>query len=128
MRAILQLSSLIALTVSHPAIHPPRNREYINEMLDLVDSGMNSPAEGRALFVSITLTSTSTAIATVTVDQTVSNSCVAGTFMECTTTTTDTATTTATDTATDTATTATDPATTATDTATTATDTATTTA
>merc|ERR1719264_1397891 len=117
MRAILQLSSLIALTVSHPAIHPPRNREYINEMLDLVDSGMNSPAEGRALFVSITLTSTSTAIATVTVDQTVSNSCVAGTFMECTTT--------ATDTATDTATTATDTATTATDTATTtATDTA----
>jgi len=52
-------------------------------MLDLVESGIDSPAEGRALFVSITLTSTSTSLATVTMTETVTPSCVAGTFMEC---------------------------------------------
>merc|ERR1712115_694778 len=113
MKTFIQLSFLISLSMSLPPILPPRNNEYINDMLDLVDSGLNSPAEGRALFVSITLTSTSTSIATVTVNETMTNSCVAGTFTECTTTTSTTATDSATTTATDSTTTsATDTATT----------------
>merc|ERR1712203_409499 len=96
MRTLIQLSCLIALSVSLPPIIPPRNNEYINDMLDLVDSGMNSPAEGRALFVSITLTSTSTSITTVTTNSTMTPSCVSGTFTECTSTTSASATTTGT--------------------------------
>jgi len=83
MKTLVPFISWLVLSASHPAIHPPKNHAYINEMLDLVESGIDSPAEGRALFVSITLTSTSTSLATVTMTETVTPSCVAGTFMEC---------------------------------------------
>jgi len=83
MKTLVPFISWLVLSASHPAIHPPKNHAYINEMLDLVESGIDSPAEGRALFVSITLTSTSTSLATVTMTETVTPSCVAGTFTEC---------------------------------------------
>jgi len=83
MKTLVPFVSWLVLSASHPAIHPPKNHAYINEMLDLVESGIDSPAEGRALFVSITLTSTSTSLATVTMTETVTPSCVAGTFTEC---------------------------------------------
>ena len=61
----------------------------MNEMLDLVESSLDQDQErmGRIMMLSITLSLTSSMTETQTVTTTLVNSCVAGTFTECTTTT-----------------------------------------
>ena len=58
-------------------------------MLDLVESSLDQDQErmGRVLMVSLTFSMTSAETETQTVTKTLVNSCVAGTFTECTTTT-----------------------------------------
>merc|ERR1712088_328166 len=68
---------------------PSQEKELVNEMLDLVESSLDQDQErtGRVLMLSITLSLTSSMTETQTVTTTLVNSCVAGTFTECTTTT-----------------------------------------
>merc|ERR1712113_172913 len=68
---------------------PSQEKELVNEMLDLVDSSLDQDQErmGRVLMLSITLSLTSSMGETQTVTTTLVNSCVAGTFTECTTST-----------------------------------------
>ena len=59
-------------------------------MVDLVESGLDQSEEhrmGRVLMVSLTLSLTTENTETATVTTTLVNSCVAGTFTECTTST-----------------------------------------
>ena len=58
-------------------------------MMDIVESGMdpNQERSGRILMLSVTLSLTSSMTETETVTKTLVNSCVAGTFTECTTST-----------------------------------------
>ena len=48
MRSLCHLIFLLAMYMGHPTPHPSFSQEYVNSMLDLVDSGFPSPAEGRA--------------------------------------------------------------------------------
>merc|ERR1711994_587491 len=68
---------------------PSQEKELVNEMLDLVESSLDQDQErtGRVLMLSITLSLTSSMTETQTVTTTLVNSCVAGTFTECTTST-----------------------------------------
>merc|ERR1711990_64422 len=68
---------------------PSQEKELVNEMLDLVESSLDQDQErmGRVLMVSLTFSVTSAETETQTVTKTLVNSCVAGTFSECTTTT-----------------------------------------
>merc|ERR1712055_1241174 len=68
---------------------PSQEKELVNEMLDLVDSSLDQDQErmGRVLMVSLTFSMTSAETETQTVTKTLVNSCVAGTFSECTTST-----------------------------------------
>merc|ERR1711990_975035 len=69
---------------------PSQEKELVNEMLDLVESSLDEDQErmGRVLMLSITLSLTSSMTETQTVTTTLVNSCVAGTFTECTASTT----------------------------------------
>ena len=66
-----------------------QQNELVNEMVDLVESSLDQDQErmGRVLMLSITLSLTSSMTETQTVTTTLVNSCVAGTFTECTTST-----------------------------------------
>merc|ERR1712227_1011029 len=68
---------------------PSQEKELINEMVDLVESSLDQDQEriGRVVMLSVTLSQTTTETETVTVTDTRVNSCVAGTFTECTTST-----------------------------------------
>merc|ERR1711936_603394 len=69
---------------------PSQEKELVNEMIDLVESGLDQSEEhrmGRVLMVSVTLSLTTENTETATVTTTLVNSCVAGTFTECTTST-----------------------------------------
>merc|ERR1712165_665315 len=68
---------------------PSKEKELVNEMMDIVESGMdpNQERSGRILMLSVTLSLTSSMTETETVTKTLVNSCVAGTFTECTTST-----------------------------------------
>jgi len=91
----LPLSSSIMILILPLAIlplvlaMPSQEKELVNEMLDLVDSSLDQDQErmGRVLMLSITLSLTSSMTETQTVTTTLVNSCVAGTFTECTTST-----------------------------------------
>merc|ERR1712045_758538 len=91
----LPLSSSIMILVLPLALlplvlaMPSQEKELVNEMLDLVESSLDQDQErtGRVLMLSITLSLTSSMTETQTVTTTLVNSCVAGTFTECTTTT-----------------------------------------
>merc|ERR1712037_340381 len=69
---------------------PSQEKELVNEMVDLVESSLDEDQErmGRVLMLSITLSLTSSMTETQTVTTTLVNSCVAGTFTECTASTT----------------------------------------
>merc|ERR1712203_970340 len=65
---------------------PSQENDLVNEMIDLVESGLDQSEEqrmGRVVMLSLTTENTETA----TVTTTLINSCVAGTFTECTTST-----------------------------------------
>merc|ERR1711973_494562 len=69
---------------------PSQEKELVNEMIDLVESGLDQSEEqrmGRMVMVSVTLSLTTENPETATVTTTLVNSCVAGTFTECTTST-----------------------------------------
>merc|ERR1711972_679550 len=68
---------------------PSQEKELVNEMIDLVESGLDQSEArmGRVLMVSVTLSLTTENTETATVTTTLVNSCVAGTFTECTTST-----------------------------------------
>merc|ERR1712179_143046 len=91
----LPLSSSIMILVLTLALlpvalaMPSQEKELVNEMIDLVESSLDQEQErmGRILMLSITLSLTSSMTETQTVTTTLVNSCVAGTFTECTTTT-----------------------------------------
>merc|ERR1711934_351068 len=91
----LPLSSSIMILVLPLALlplvlaMPSQEKELVNEMLDLVESSLDQDQErmGRVVMLSVTLSLTSSMTETQTVTTTLVNSCVAGTFTECTTTT-----------------------------------------
>ena len=66
-----------------------KEKELVNEMVDLVESGLDQSEArmGRVLMLSVTLSLTTENTETATVTTTLVNSCVAGTFTECTTST-----------------------------------------
>merc|ERR1712223_164339 len=68
---------------------PSQEKELVNEMVDLVESGLDQSEArmGRVLMPSVTLSLTTENTETATVTTTLVNSCVAGTFTECTTST-----------------------------------------
>merc|ERR1711868_168556 len=68
---------------------PSQEKELVNEMIDLVESGLDQSEArmGRMVMVSVTLSLTTENTETATVTTTLVNSCVAGTFTECTTST-----------------------------------------
>merc|ERR1719322_1391233 len=97
MKAVIQLLCLVGVSwaMAMPHLIEPKNAKMVNKLMDVIESGLDTPkaGEGRALFISLTLTSTMTNLDTTTVTSTVTPSCVAGTFTECTATTTTTTTT-----------------------------------
>merc|ERR1712001_475259 len=105
MRGFLPFLCLLGLALTGPMVDHETNN-MVRDMGDAIEAGLMEPTEGeaRALFISLTMTSTSTSLATATVTTTVTNSCVAGTFVDCSTTTTTTTTTAATTTTTTTTT------------------------
>merc|ERR1712223_1704785 len=68
---------------------PSQEKELVNEMIDLVESGLDQSEArmGRLVMLSVTLSLTTGNTETATVTTTLVNSCVAGTFTECTTST-----------------------------------------
>jgi len=65
-------------------IEPPAHK-MIHDVMDVIESGMEDPAEGqgRAFWIGLTLTTTSTSLMTDTVTTTVTPFCIDGMFMEC---------------------------------------------
>jgi len=56
----------------------------VNEVMDMVESGLGETKEGRALFITLTLTeSTWSVVSTVTTDLTTVSSCVSASVSEC---------------------------------------------
>ena len=89
----------VALSSVHKDLDPA-SAKMVNEMIDAVESGLETPSdnEGRALFVTVTLTNTQTNLLTATVTSTTTSTCVAISYTgtcDATTTTTTTTTTTA---------------------------------
>merc|ERR1712227_180210 len=64
---------------------PSQEKELVNEMVDLVESGLDQSEArmGRVVMVSVTLSLTTENTETATVTTTLVNSCVAGTFTGC---------------------------------------------
>merc|ERR1712179_196854 len=81
--------SIMILVLTLTLAMPSQEKELVNEMMDLVESSMDQDPErmGRVVMLSVTFTQRTSETETVTVTNTVVNSCVAGTFTECTTTT-----------------------------------------
>merc|ERR1712012_1016568 len=87
----LQILCLVGLSIASQQKLDSANAKMVNEMMDAVESGLETPGDGeaRALFLTVTLTSTSTNLATATVTSTVTNTCAAVTYTgTCTTPTT----------------------------------------
>merc|ERR1719340_358993 len=96
MRGTFLLMCLIGLTIAEDVPQLTEDETMmVNEMMDVIESGLGNPQDkrDRALFISLTLTSTSTDLMTATVTETVTASCYSPTLSECTTTTTTTTTT-----------------------------------
>merc|ERR1712241_199588 len=73
------LLSLVAATIGMNLKEP-----VVNEVIDLVESGLGESKEGRALFITLTLTqSTWSVVSTVSTDLTTISSCLAATITEC---------------------------------------------
>merc|ERR1712141_788181 len=73
------LLSLVAVTLGMNLKEP-----VVNEVIDMVESGLGESKEGRALFITLTLTqSTWSVVETVTTDLTTVSSCLAATITEC---------------------------------------------
>jgi len=78
------LLSLVAATTLGMKLKEP----VVNEVIDMVESGLGDTKEGRALFITLTLTeSTWSVVSTVTTDLTTSASCIDTSITECTTAT-----------------------------------------
>merc|ERR1739844_298214 len=76
---IFGLLSLAAATLGMNLKEP-----VVNEVIDMVESGLGESKEGRALFITLTLTqSTWSVVETVTTDLTTVSSCVATAITEC---------------------------------------------
>merc|ERR1712241_774388 len=72
------LLSLVAATIGMNLKEP-----VVNEVIDLVESGLGESKEGRALFITLTLTqSTWSVVETVSTDLTTISSCLAATITE----------------------------------------------
>merc|ERR1712080_44965 len=70
---LLSLSSLsLALTVPEP-VDPV---DPVNEIIDLVDSGLDSPPTGRALFITLSITETTFTVSTISTDLTTVSMCL----------------------------------------------------
>merc|ERR1711936_1372871 len=95
MRGLAPFICLLGVVLTMDMMEPD-TKKMVHNMVDVIESGLSEHDERdpRALFISLTLTSTSTSLATATVTTTVTNSCVAGTFVDCASTTTTTTTTT----------------------------------
>merc|ERR1712227_515666 len=78
----LQILCLVGLSIASQQKLDSATAKMVNEMMDAVESGLETPGEGeaRALFLTVTLTSTSTNLATATVTSTVTNTCAAVTY------------------------------------------------
>merc|ERR1712088_424605 len=73
------LLSLVAVTLGMNLKEP-----VVNEVIDMVESGLGESKEGRALFITLTLTqSTWSVVETVSTDLTTISSCLAATITEC---------------------------------------------
>merc|ERR1712008_154313 len=72
------------LTLVAATLGMNRKEPVINEVIDMVESGLGESKEGRALFITLTLTeSTWSVVETVTTDLTTVSSCVAASVTEC---------------------------------------------
>jgi len=82
MRTLVIFPVFLALSMAMPS----KDSEVVNEMLDLVESGLDrtKDREGRLIFVRLTLTQQSNTQVTETTTTTIMASCVNGTFTECT--------------------------------------------
>merc|ERR1712051_855659 len=76
------LLSLVAATLGMNLKEP-----VVNEVIDMVESGLGESKEGRALFITLTLTESTWSVTTVTSDVTTAPavSCIATSIAECTT-------------------------------------------
>ena len=87
MRSVLPLLVLSSTaTCLPPALTEPAANRIIHNVMEDIESGMEDPVEGegRAFWLGLTLTSTTTILNTATVTDTVSPSCVLGSFTACT--------------------------------------------
>ena len=87
MRSVLSLLVLSSTaTCLPPALTEPAANRISHNVMEDIESGMEDPVEGegRAFWLGLTLTSTTTILYTATVTDTVSPSCVLGSFMACT--------------------------------------------
>ena len=82
----LLLLSAGAYALPSSLIEPP-TQNMIHDVMDVIESGMEEPGQGRAFFISFTKTKTSTSLVTATVTSTFTPFCVDGMFTECGTTT-----------------------------------------
>merc|ERR1712060_227076 len=73
------LLSFVAATLGMNLKEP-----VVNEVIDMVESGLGESKEGRALFITLTLTqSTWSVVSTVTTDLTTATSCLSASVTEC---------------------------------------------
>merc|ERR1719168_601487 len=73
------LLSLVAASLGMNLKEP-----VVNKVMDMVESGLGETKEGRALFITLTLTeSTWSVVSTVTTDLTTVSSCVSASVSEC---------------------------------------------
>merc|ERR1712241_1447736 len=78
----MKLFGLLSLVAA--AIGMNLKEPVVNEVIDLVESGLGESKEGRALFITLTLTqSTWSVVETVSTDLTTISSCLAATITEC---------------------------------------------
>jgi len=77
------ISILLTLCLAKPS----KDTELVDEVLDVVESGLSSSEDRRSrtfpALVHLTLSQTSTETVSTTLTRTITNSCVAGTFTEC---------------------------------------------
>merc|ERR1712088_677595 len=76
---LFNLLPLVAATLGMNLKEP-----VVNEVIDMVESGLGESKEGRALFITLTLTqSTWSVVSTVTTDLTTATSCLSASVTEC---------------------------------------------
>merc|ERR1712027_65550 len=79
----MKLFGLLSLVVA-TSLGMNLKEPVVNEVMDMVESGLGETKEGRALFITLTLTeSTWSVVSTVTTDLTTVSSCVSATVSEC---------------------------------------------